>query len=305
MTRDHIRVVYDGPAVAEGEMEVSQLASSLLALGKLIENADAIVSGETGRVKVRVQADVQRGSFDVGIVVSSAAGVVGAAKAWLLSPDGVVTVSTLGLLGLNVKDGTKGVIQAVRWLKGRRIKGRTVLQDGNTQIELEDGDQTTVSFDVARLIDAPDIRQPLERFTEPLREEGLEEIRFEETKGVPLDRISTSEATVFVANAGSDPTSVSRFQATYQIKRLYFERGRKWRLSNGSQAIMATIEDQDFWRRIETAAESFSSADYLVCDVRMDQWFSPAGLKTEYTIEKVADHIPAPKQIGMDFREAS
>jgi hypothetical protein len=54
MAFDHFRVVYDGSAVEDGEMDVSQLASSLLALGKLIENADAVRTGEPGRVKVRV-----------------------------------------------------------------------------------------------------------------------------------------------------------------------------------------------------------------------------------------------------------
>jgi hypothetical protein len=53
-------------------MDVSQLASSLLALGKLIENADAIITGEPGRVRVKVQSDVKRGSFDVGIAISFA-----------------------------------------------------------------------------------------------------------------------------------------------------------------------------------------------------------------------------------------
>jgi len=72
MVQSHFRVVYDGPAVAEGEMDVSQLASSLLALGKLIENADAIITGEPGRVRVKVQSDVKRGSFDVGIAISFA-----------------------------------------------------------------------------------------------------------------------------------------------------------------------------------------------------------------------------------------
>ena len=53
MAEAHFRIIYDGPAVEDGEMDVSQLASSLLALGKLIEQADAIRTGEGGRVKVR------------------------------------------------------------------------------------------------------------------------------------------------------------------------------------------------------------------------------------------------------------
>ncbi|HEX8483955.1 hypothetical protein [Sphingomonas sp.] len=302
MVQEHFRVVYDGAAVEDGEMDVSQLASSLLALGKLIENADAVRTGETGRVKVRVRADVQRGSFDVGIAVHWLEGIKDAAVGWALTPEGASTLALIGLLGFTVKDvallGGKGVIQAVRWLRGRKIERRIVLQDGNTQIITQDGDALTLATDVARLVDDPQIRQPLERFTEPLREEGVQEIRFESEPGAIVERIDAAEAAIFAATAGSDPTSSAEFAATYQIKRLFFERGRKWRLSNGAQTITAEIEDEDFWHRVDSSDVAFAKDDYLECVVRMDQWFSGVGLKTEYRIGKVVKHIPAPRQTG-------
>lgn len=300
MAQSHFRVVYDGPAVADGEMDVAQLASSLLALGKLIENADAITTGEAGRVRVKVQSDLTRGSFDVGIAISFADHAWQAVTAWAMTPSGAGTISLLGLLGLNAKDGAKGVIQTVRWLNGRRVAKRTQLRDGNTTIVTDDGSSLTIPDPVARLVDDPSIRQPLEKFTEPLREDGVEEIRLETGGTGEAERIDQAEASAFVAAAGAAPTSVSRFPATYQIKRLYFEQGKKWRLSNGSQTIMAAIEDDAFWRAIEASDVSFSSSDYLVCQVRMDQWLSSAGLKTEFTIEHVDQHIPAPKQTNFD-----
>jgi hypothetical protein len=300
MVQSHFRVVYDGPAVADGEMDVSQLASSLLALGKLIENADAVIAGEPGRVRVKVQSDVKRGSFDVGIAISFADHAWQAVTAWAMTPTGTTAISLLGLLGFNVKDGAKGVIQVVRWLNGRRVARRTQLRDGNTTIITDDGAAITMSDPVARLVDEPTIRQPLERFTEPLRDDGVEEIRFESEGTALVERIAESEASAFMAVAGAAPTSTSRYSATYQIKRLYFERGKKWRLSNGSQTIMAAIEDDAFWLGVEASDFSFASSDYLVCQVRMDQWLSPAGLKTEFTIEHVDQHIPAPKQSNLD-----
>jgi hypothetical protein len=296
MVQSHFRIVYDGPAVAEGEMDVTQLASSLLALGKLIENADAIATGEPGRVRVKVQSDLTRGSFDVGIAISFVDHAWEAVTAWATSPAGAGTLGVLSLLGFSVKDGAKGVIQAVRWLNGRRVVGRTQLSHGNTVLIADDGSELAVPDQVSRLVDDPAIRQPLEKFTEPLREEGVEEIRFESGRGTAPERINENEAAAFTATASSAPTSVSRFPATYQIKRLYFEPGKKWRLSNGSQTIMAAIEDEKFWREVEASMVSFSSSDYLVCEVRMDQWLTPAGLKTEFTIEHVDRHIPAPKQ---------
>jgi len=293
-----MRIIYDGLAVEDGEMDVGQLAPSLLALGKLIENADSILTGEQDRIRVRVKSDIKRGSFDVGIVVDiNTAWDV--AKAWLLSPQGAATSALLSLLGFNLKDGGKGVVQAVRWLNGRKVSRKTVLEDGNTLLETADGESLPVSEAVAKLVDEPQIRQPLERFTEPLRDEGVDVIRIEDADGKNSERIEAFEAAAFKATAGVDPTSQSRFQATYQIKRLYFDEGRKWRLSNGSQAIQAEIADAAFWARIANSEESFGKEDYLVCDVRMDQWLGVTGLKTEYVVERVLRHIPAPRQPRM------
>lgn len=295
MTRSQMRVVYEGPAVEDGEMDVAQLAPSLLALGKLIENADNIINGEQGRIRVRVQSDVRRGSFDVGIVLDFHS-KWDVARAWLTSPEGTAIVSILGIIGFNLKDGAKGLIQTVRWLRGRKVVRKTILQDGNTQLVTEDGEALSVPPPVARLADDPQIRQPLERFTEPLRQEGLELIRFEAEDGARGDQIDATEAFAFEATAGTDPTSTSHFRATYQIKRLHFEEGRKWRLSSGAQAIQAEIEDRAFWVRVSNSEERFSKEDFLVCDVRMDQWLGPSGLRTEYSIERVIDHLPAPRQ---------
>lgn len=300
MGEDHFRVVYDGPAVEDGEMDVAQFASSLLALGKLIENADAIRSGEQGRVRVRVQSDLRRGSFDVGIAIHWLDGFKDAAIAWAMTPQGSGTISLLGLLGITLKDvsiaGGRGLIQTVRWLRGRRVVSRISLNDGNTTLVLEDGDQIDVHPTVARLAEDSNVRQPLEKFTEPLREDGVEEIRFEAQPGVADERIVATEAASFVASSAGDPSSSTTFRATYQIKRLFFDRGRKWRLSNGAQTIQAEIEDEGFWARVDASEESFSKEDYLVCRVRMDQWFTATGLRTDYAIEKVEQHIPAPKQ---------
>lgn len=295
MAEEHFRVVFDGPAVEDGEMDVSQLASSLLALGKLIEQADAIRTGEPGRVKVRVKADVQRGSFDVGIAVH----LLDAAITWATTPTGAGTLALIGLSGLNVINVTgtagKGVIQVVRWLRGRRVTSQ-VIEAGNTTLIAEDGEKLSVDPIVARMVQDPAVRQPLERFTEPLREDGVDEIRFERRKGQVSERIAASEAPAFTASGSGDPNSSATFQATYQIKRLFFERGRKWRLSNGAQTIQAEIEDESFWRKIDASEEVFAKEDYLVCVVRMDQWLSPAGLRTEYTVVSVDDHITPPRQ---------
>ena len=291
MSEDHFRIVFEGPAVDDGEMEIGQLAPSLLALGRLLEAVDLAVNGEAGRVRVKVKADTRRGSFDVGIALDFLHSV----KEWLLSPEGTAVTDIVSITGIGVLPGTIGLIQLVRWLSGRHIAAKIVLKDGNVRIETNDGTSITVIAPVSRIIDDPVIRQHLERVTEPLRSDGVDAIRFR-TAEHRAEIISADEAPAFEAIVNGDPTSRASFEATYQIKRLYFERGRKWRLSNGAQTILAEIEDEAFWSRVERSEESFAADDYLRCIVRMDQWLNTVGLRTEYAIERVIEHIAAPKQ---------
>ncbi|HQS95068.1 MAG: hypothetical protein B7X90_01880 [Novosphingobium sp. 17-62-19] len=87
--------------------------------------------------------------------------------------------------------------------------------------------------------------------------------------------------------------------AALLLSRLFFERGRKWRLSNGAQTIQAEIVDAEFWAAVDASDLSFAKEDYLVCRVRMDQWLIPSGLRTEYLILEVIEHLSPPKQVPL------
>ena len=154
MNENHFRVIYDGPAVEDGQMEIGQLAPSLLALGRLIEALDAIDTGDAGRVRVMVQSDIRLGSFDIGLSLD----FIHSVKEWLLTPTGVAVVGMMSLLGLTAKDGAKGIIQAVRWLKGRPVKTKITLRDGNVRIETFDSDILVVPSAVARAVEDATVR---------------------------------------------------------------------------------------------------------------------------------------------------
>ncbi len=151
------------------------------------------------------------------------------------------------LLGLSGVGLAGGLLQAVRWVNKRPVEKKVTLADGNVRIEVVGGDNIIVLPTVARAMDDLAVRQQLEKFTEPLRQEGVSAIRFKDDGGVQ-EQITTADAPAFTASHGREPTSQATFQATYQIKRLYFERGKKWRLSNGTQSILVHIEDESFGR---------------------------------------------------------
>ena len=58
-------VRYDGPALSEHEMDVHDLAPSLLALADLCKIANEIFNGESASVRVLVRADHEQKCFQI------------------------------------------------------------------------------------------------------------------------------------------------------------------------------------------------------------------------------------------------
>lgn len=88
------------------------------------------------------------------------------------------------------------------------------------------------------------------------------------------------------------------------ITTLSFAEGNKWRLSDGRSTFYATIEDDGFLSRVNRNDESFSKGDILRCQVRVRQWQTSPGLRTDYSVIKVLEHIPAARNLPLPFVDA-
>lgn len=80
-----------------------------------------------------------------------------------------------------------------------------------------------------------------------------------------------------------------------------FAEGNKWRLSDGERTFHATIEDKPFLARVERGEEAFRNGDILVCALRVQQWRTPTGLRTEYSVVNVVDHLPGAMPLRLPF----
>lgn len=65
----HVRTTirYDGPALADHEMDVQDLAPALLVLADLIQIANQKFNGKNANMKVLVNADVEQKCFMIDI----------------------------------------------------------------------------------------------------------------------------------------------------------------------------------------------------------------------------------------------
>ncbi|WP_164672344.1 hypothetical protein [Pseudomonas viridiflava] len=65
MSKASLQIVYDGPALQTHEMEVSNLAPALLALGELFEEANTTLNDYRTKVSVNVKGSFKTGCFAI------------------------------------------------------------------------------------------------------------------------------------------------------------------------------------------------------------------------------------------------
>ena len=63
-----LRVEYNGPLLADGSMDVQQLAPAMLAIGDLLETANLIVNGNNTSLHLKASA-TSTGSFEIAFNV--------------------------------------------------------------------------------------------------------------------------------------------------------------------------------------------------------------------------------------------
>lgn len=296
----HVRfnLVYDGPALAQHQMDVRDLAPALLAMGDLFDRANEMFNGTQTKVSVNVNASFKSGSFGIDLDLAQ--------TLWqrvldLAGNRTVVDIEHLAeLLGIVVGAG-KGVIETVRWLRGRGVRRIEPLENGNVRLWVDD-EQLDIEERVYTLLHDYRIRKNLESLiAQPLAKEGIDEFATtdKDAKRVMV-RVERADAHYFIAPPiEEEPADETEYEARLQVLTLAFKDDNKWRFTDGSNAFYAPILDDDFLRRIATNEEAFSKDDLLRARIRRTQRITAEGLKAEYAVLKVLDHTHASPKVQL------
>lgn len=303
--RFRFNLVYDGPALEEHRMDVRTLAPALLALGDMVERANEILNGEQVKIRVDVHASFREGSFgvDMDLVQSLWQKAIHFA-----SEPGVITASMLaGFLGFSARDGFKGVIQVITWLRGRAVRKVEPI-DGGKVLFYVDGDAIEVEEKVYELLRDYKVRRALQDVVnEPLRRDGIETVAAVDKQIEKVGfMVSRSDSAYFRAPEPEDePLQSDEYTATLQVLTLAFQDGNKWRFTEGGgNTYYATILDEKFLQRIRSN-ESFARDDIIRARVRRTQKITKDGLKADYEVVEVLEHrsVGPRVQLGIDFSE--
>lgn len=303
--RFSFNLVYDGPALQEHRMDVRALAPALLAMGELVERANEMLNGDQAKVVVDVHASFRQGSF--GIELDLAQSLWQKVLDFAGNHDVVTIESLLSLLGIATiaKNGTVGVVQLIKWLRGRGIRRIEPIDGGKVRFIVDD-DSIVIEERVYKLLQDFKIRKALEGvIQEPLQREGIESVSTVDKKAKQVMlHIERADARYFRApDAQDEELSNEEYTATLQVLTLAFQDGNKWRFTEGGgNTFYANILDDEFLVRIRSN-EQFARDDIIRATVRRTQRLTKDGLKADYEIVRVLEHRSAtPKvQLKMDF----
>lgn len=289
----HFSIKYDGPALASHQMDVRELAPALMALSALLEEANREIYPDGNEVRVQVKGSFKGGSFGVDLIALQS--IKEQIVSLLTGPEASAVSNLFGILGGVglVGGGYAGLIQLIKWLNGR--KPTSVIQvDDHLVVEaalFERTESIEVSLVAGKLYKSQVVRQSLAKVLKPLEREGIDVFAAgrdgqSETVIEKDDLVAFTDAAQ-QADVASDNT-VSR--VLLQVESAVFKDGNKWRVSNGSAAFHAAMDDTDFMARIDAGLERFGKGDVLVVDLRQVQFITDNGLKNEWSIVKVHEH---------------
>jgi hypothetical protein len=289
-TETQFTITYDGPALGSGRMEIRQLAPAMMGMADLVERSAGVLYGPTAGVSIEVAADFKRSSFsfDVVAIVLAVASQVGFDINTLLT---LIGIDGGGLIGL------------LRWRRGRPVASIERVEGDSYQVTTDDGDTIIVNGGTVNLYRNSVVRYALAATVEPLKAEGVEELRLGRGRRAEVV-ITADEIPYFDAPAEGEEVLQDRVSREFlEIVGLSFNPNNVWRfrMPDGTTFTSPVSHDRVFWRQVEQREIQFADGDVLEVDLhaRVTRDASTGDLRADRRIVRVVRLIPAPRQIDL------
>ncbi len=289
-TQAQLEILFDGPALADGSMNVRDLAPSMLGIGELFESANRILNGTQTSVNINVKA-TSSASFHIIYEVIQSQSVTGLPFQEIIA----TALKTHALLF-----GGQGILVTlfflIRWLRGRRPHVEKI-NDDLFKLTLN-GETYEVPLALLRLYQDTVVHRALANIVRPVKEQGIDLFEVRDNNRKLLQSVTKQEVDWFDVPDFQEPLLDETRRYAFSIVSLAFKEDNKWRLTDGQVTYSVLMKDAEFQRKVDTNEEVFAKGDVLICDLHTIQWQIQGGVKTDYEVTKVHDHKHA-RQLPM------
>ena len=304
MSKTTAIIRYDGPALAEHSMDVSDLAPALLGLSEIAKIANRKINGEHSSVKVFIRVDTEQKCFQFNIEIAQTL----IQQVSLLLHNGQVATAEeiakwIGIIG----GSTLGVFKAYKWIVKQKVTlNELSIKDVSGNVVMTNVDNSvTVNKNTYYLLGDAEVIGNVKNVVKPLTKEGYDKLQFEKD-GEVVDEISAAEGQeIYAMNA--DSLEVQRlvnkttFPAKVKVKKPDLLGDSQWSVIF-DKAIVAKIEDAGWLERFHNGEISILPGSYLDVMLRMeialDDNREPIG-DPKYYIAEVKDVIRPSQQTNL------
>jgi len=251
----NFKVTYDGDAIQNNEIEAKILAESLLGISSAIEESNKIINGDDSRVFTKVRSNFKSGSFEVDLVQFLTSNNFQAA---------VNLITVLGFVGL----GSKGLIQFIKFSKGKKITKKTKIDNNHSEVYIENCQSPTiVENQVINCYENKSIQTAITKTISPLYYKGVDSIGFSSNDKDP-ELITKVDLDSFKPLNHEECDEIEGEILDEEINEAFFvvaqsnldgwEKGWKLSLSGESFSFLVTVSDKNFLKAVNSGKYSFS-----------------------------------------------
>lgn len=296
------------------EIDVFELAPTLLALGQLIQESNRTLYPEGQQIAVNVKP-FQGGSFIVDIVLFPG---VDPHTLWSIAESAAQNVSTqqiltvLGTLGIistaadKVAKAGSSVLKVIRELRGKPTEVKPELEPGEYRYT-SDNNSISVTGPVHKLLQNPTITNNIYlTFGKPLERENVEDVESylanDETTKVVVTKEDAPALKEFAAPGAfqseqeKDDTRIVSGVYLNPRRGAYSGDGKQWSFHRGKNTITANVKDERFLKKVQSGEIRPHYTDLMTVTLAEKQKVTGTKVSVSYEILSVDDYEFGGKQ---------
>ena len=277
MSKASAIVRYDGPALLEHSMDVSDLAPALSGLSEIIKIANKSENSGQSAVRVFVKSDVEHQCFQVSIeVVQTVLQQVSLLLNSEKAKDAKTLLEWIGILGGGAGVTYYSLFKAYKWLVKQNVQFselETKEEGEQVTITNSNGNTITMNKHVYNLVGNNKVIHNVKHVVSPLPNDRYDTLQFE-SDGEITDEISSDEGRLI---HGINPetitvrrsVNISTLRAKVKVKKPDLLGESKWSVLF-DRAIVAKIEDIDWLGKFHRAEIPIAPGSYLDVTLRIE-----------------------------------